>query len=178
MTTSFEAGRSKLLFFGCIALALGTAQFVADRDRRPLDDRDLAFQRPGFLDAHGPPFLAPDLQPGIRRPRERAVVFFVRSEQAGPLHDALLERAHPFDEVAMAVVYAGKGLDHRDLVAPFIPDDYGHIAAGFRMPWPRDGGPPVGYAVVDSHGMVRYRTLDPTVWKRLKEVETIWAATP
>lgn len=108
---------------------------------------------------------------------ERSIVFFVRSERARPLHDALLERAHPFDDVPMAV-YSGKGLDHRDLVAPFIPDDYGHIAAAFRMPWPRDGGPPVGYAVADSHGMVRYRALDPTVWKRLKEVETIRAATP
>lgn len=175
---AFRVNGAKLLTFACLAIGLGTAQFVANSDKRPLDDRDLAFERPGFLDAHGAPFPAPKSPPEIRKAGERFIVFFVRSEQAGPLHDALMTRVHPFDEVAMAVVYSGKGIDHPHLVAPFLPDDYGHIATAFRMPWPRDGGPPVGYAVVDSHGMVRYRTLDPTVWKRLKEVETIWAATP
>jgi hypothetical protein len=36
----------------------------------------------------------------------------------------------------------------------------------------------VGYAVVDSAGRVRYRTLDPSLINGLAEVETILRATP
>jgi hypothetical protein len=36
----------------------------------------------------------------------------------------------------------------------------------------------VGYAVVDSTGAVRYRTLDPTAADELAEVATILAAVP
>ena len=179
MTIAPRAGHARFIFvFAGSALLLGAAQFMADRAGGPLDDQDLAFQRPGFLDAHGAPFNAPVLTPRIGRPGERLIVFFVREEQTKPLHDALMQRTHPLDEVATVVVYAGRGIDHSDVVTQFIPDVEGTIASSYRMPRPRDGGPPVGYAIVDRLGMVRYRTLDPTVWKRLDEVETMWAVTP
>jgi len=36
----------------------------------------------------------------------------------------------------------------------------------------------MGYAVVDAHGLIRYRTLDPAVADELDEVKTIVGATP
>ncbi len=83
-----------------------------------------------------------------------------------------------FEAVPFSIVYAGLKPDHQATSAPLIPDTAGQIANGYQMRRPRDGGPPVGYAIVDSSGSVRYRTLDPTVWKHLKEVQTIWNATP
>ncbi|PLS75598.1 MAG: hypothetical protein CYG61_06425 [Actinobacteria bacterium] len=49
---------------------------------------------------------------------------------------------------------------------------------GLRPAHPRDGGPPTGYAVIDSEGRVRYRTLDPEVVDHLGEVAAILRATP
>ncbi|MEO8190075.1 MAG: hypothetical protein ABI682_07010 [Acidobacteriota bacterium] len=169
--------RSLALWLG-LAIVLGGAQWFASHDRRPLDDPDLAFQRPGFLDAHGPPFPAPPVAPGLPKLGERFILFFVREEQATALHDALMNRTHPFDTVSMAIAFVGPKPGHQDVVAPFLDDAGGEIAASYRMRRPRDGGPPVGYAIVDSTGFVRYRTLDPTVWKRLDEVQTMWVATP
>lgn len=161
-----------------LAILVGAAQWFASHDRRALDDPDLVFERPGFLDAHGQPFPAPPVAPGLPRSGERFILFFVRQEQAAALHDALTNRTHPFEAVSMAVAYVGRNPEHQDVVAPFIDDPAGRIAASYRMRRPRDGGPPVGYAIVDSAGLVRYRTLDPEVWKRLDEVQTMWAATP
>lgn len=176
MRTPMLAGR-QAIWLG-LAIMLGAAQWLANHDRRPLDDPDLALERPGFLDAHSEPFPAPPVAPGLPKYGERFILFFVRQEQAGPLHDALMKRTHPFDEVAMAIAYVGRKPDHQDLVAPFLDDNTGEIASSYRMPRPRDGGQPVGYAIVDRAGYVRYQTLDPTMWTRLDEVQTMWAATP
>ena len=177
MNPNIWTAKPLLILAGC-AVLLGSAQLIATLDRRPLDDPDLAFQRPGFLDAPGAPFLAPKIAPDIPKVGERFILFFVREAQGKPLHDALINRTHPFDDVAVAIVYVGREPDHEDSVAPSIRDTEGQIAASYRMRRPRDGGAPVGYAIVDSSGLVRYRTLDPTVWKRLDEVQTMWAATP
>lgn len=55
-----------------------------------------------------------------------------------------------------------------------LPHD--NLAEAYGMRSPSDGGPPVGYAVVDGQGRIRYRTLDPTVATELPEVATILAA--
>lgn len=61
---------------------------------------------------------------------------------------------------------------------PVVEDPSGELATRLAIRHPRDGGPPVGYAVVDRAGRVRYRTLDPTVADNLDEVETMVRATP
>ncbi len=57
-----------------------------------------------------------------------------------------------------------------------VADPGGRLAATYGMREPREGGPPVGYAVVDETGQIRYRTLDPEVTDLLGEVDTILGA--
>lgn len=159
------------------AVSLGLPLFVADRDRRPLDDPNLVFQRPGFLDPHGPPFAAPRLAGGLPDHGHRAVVFFIRPAQSAELRLAL-SRQRVLLGAAHVVIVAGGGSVPRFPADSWIADSSGRIAGLFRMRRPRDGGPPVGYAIVDSSGLVRYATLDPGVAERLKEVQTMLAATP
>lgn len=72
------------------------------------------------------------------------------------------------------VVSGGGG---RCPATPVVVDPTGSLARRFGLRRPRDGGPPVGYVVVDARGLIRYRTLDPTVTRNLDEVDTIVAAT-
>jgi hypothetical protein len=57
-----------------------------------------------------------------------------------------------------------------------VEDSDGRLADRYGMRRPQDAGPPVGYAVVDGKGRIRYRTLDPDVAHELREVRTIVAA--
>ena len=57
-----------------------------------------------------------------------------------------------------------------------VGDPTGALAAQFGLDRPRDGGAPVGYAVVDGRGDIRYRTLDPSVAAQLDEIDTILRA--
>lgn len=57
--------------------------------------------------------------------------------------------------------------------ATVVSDPNGAVAQAYGMRRPRAGGAPVGYAVVDATGAVRYRTLDPEVVHRLGEVATM-----
>jgi alkyl hydroperoxide reductase subunit AhpC len=57
-----------------------------------------------------------------------------------------------------------------------VGDPAGALAAQFGLDRTSDGGAPVGYAVVDGHGDIRYRTLDPSVASQLDEIDTILRA--
>jgi hypothetical protein len=177
-TSADSARRQLVLIWVAVAVSLGASLLAATLDRRPLDDPDLVFQRPGLLDANGPPFSAPSIAPNVPAPGEKLLLFFIREEQTGPLRSALGERAHPFDAALVAVAVAGQVPTDTNGPVSWIGDSDGKIAAAYRMPRPRDGGPPVGYAIVDNLGRVRYRTLDPSMWTRLDEVWTMWKATP
>lgn len=170
--------RVLILVWLLAAGVLGVCLSAASLDRRPLDDPDLVFQRPGFLDAHGMPFPAQTIAHGLPSPGRRLVLFFVRPEQAGALETALGANATLPRDADLAAVVTGPGVNRRADEVLWLADSAGDLARGFHMPKPRDGGPPVGYAIVDSDGMVRYRTLDPTMAKRLKEVETMLKVTP
>lgn len=155
------------------AVGFGILLLIAQRARSPSDDPDPARQRPGFLDEGSLPIAAPRVTPAIPVPGRRAVVFFVRPGELAPLCRALgdsdLRRHAP-----LAVVVAGPGgpCPGAAVVEGAEPD----LTRRFGFPVPRDGGPPVGYAVIDSRGLVRYRTLDPVVADQLDEVATILGA--
>lgn len=57
-----------------------------------------------------------------------------------------------------------------------MADPTGRLARGFGMRIPRDGGPPVGYALIDRAGLIRYRTLDAAMADQLREVATMVGA--
>ena len=156
-----------------IAAAAGFGLLLAvTAARGPLDDPDPARQRPGFLDGDGLPVPAPNVGVAVPEPGRRAVVFFVRPEQIAALCQAL-PTSGLSAKASLAVVVPSPSACRApvDLVV-----DTGGLARNFGMPAPRDGGPPVGYAVIDALGRLRYRTLDPHVARGLDEVATILAA--
>ena len=104
------------------------------------------------------------------------MVFFQRPGRLAALCAAL--GSTPLGaEVDVAVVVSGPGAGCPPDVR-VIADPTGALAARFGLAAPADGGPPVGYAVVDGRQRIRYRTLDPGVVQRLSEVATILRATP
>ncbi len=189
-TRSSRRWQLLLVWFAAVLL-LGGLLLLAQLRRNPLDDPNLAYERPGFLDAHGRPFPAPVMVDGVPSPGSRAVVFFTRPERASRLSAALAARPSLRERARIAIVVSGPMppgdlpaeafvADYQAGVAgvPVVADPSGRLAAAYQVPVPRDGGPPVGYAVVDRAGRVRYRTLDPEMHEHLDEVETIVRATP
>lgn len=56
---------------------------------------------------------------------------------------------------------------------PTIADPSGRIAQAVGIAEPKDGGAPIGYAMVDASGRVRYVTLDPRWPDHADEIELI-----
>lgn len=142
-----------------------------------LDDPDPAWQRPGFLDAGELPAPAPNVAPNVPATTRPAVVFFARADGMEKLCRALAENRLA-GRAAIALVVGGTPSGGCDAAAAVVADPEGDLAEAYGMRRPRDGGPPVGYAVVDAAGDIRYRTLDPAVADRLDEVATMVAALP
>ena len=155
---------------------LGALLVVAGRAGSPLDDPDPARQRPGFLDPFGRPSPAPQVAPGLPSAGRRAVVFFVRPQFSGPLCRALAQSPSLRRRADVAMVSSASAPACAQV--PTVTDTERRLAAGYGMRRPRDGGAPVGYALVDRNGLVRYRTLDPSVVSGLREVETMVKAMP
>lgn len=137
--------------------------------RGGLDDPDPARQRPGVLDTGGLPASAPQVD-GVPTAGRPAVIFFVRSNEAMALCRALSKSTSPFNG-AFDVVVAESSPGCPPGVVTVI--DGGWLAQRFGMPVPTDGGPAVGYAIVDARGRIRYRTLDPQPARHLGEVSTM-----
>jgi len=157
------------------AVVLGSLLFVAQSAEGALDDPDQAHQRPGFLDEGDLPAAAPDLPGDALEGGRPAVVFFERPRRLETLCDALAD--DDLDRRAELVVIVS-GEDGECAGARLVDDPNDELAATFGLREPNDGGPPVGYAVVDSDGRVRYRTLDPHAADDLEEVTTIVTAVP
>ena len=154
------------------AVGFGLLLAVARAAEGPLDDPDQAWQRPGFLDAGDLPVPAPAVGPGVAPSGRPTVVFFVRPGDLAELCRALAGTTLP-GQAATAVVVAGSTAGRCAAAGAVADDPDGAIAEGYGMRHPRGGGPPVGYAVVDGAGAIRYRTLDPKVADQLDEVGTI-----
>lgn len=167
-----------ILIWLAAALVLGGALAAAQLGKDPLDDPDLAYQRPGFLGADGEPFPAPAVNGDVPSAGSRAVVFFTRPERSENLAGALAERQSLRERALLILVVAGATAPASVADVPVVADPARQLAAAYRMPVPSDRGPPVGYAIVDRDGRVRYRTLDPDTAEHLDEVETMVRATP
>lgn len=148
---------------------------LAQAAEEPLDDPDPAFQRPGFLDVGDLPEPALDLRADIALTGTPTVLLFERSDRAGRLCRALGE--HSFARDAPAVVVAPAEPDGDACPDQTVVID-ATLADEFGLRNTRGGGPPVGYAVVDREGQIRYRTLDPSVATLLDEIDTIIGALP
>jgi hypothetical protein len=176
LTTSVPSRRQLALVWLACAVLFGGLLLLSQTAREPGDDADPAWQRPGFLDAGTLPEQAPPVITGIPSPGRRAVVFFQRQNGVDDLcravaHRGLRERAD------VAIVVPDQGATCSAPV-PVTSDPAAVVAERYGLRQPRGGGPPVGYAIVDSSGRIRYRTLDPAVTEELGEVFTILRATP
>jgi hypothetical protein len=172
---TWPSRRNLVLTWLAFAVGIGLLLVLAEAAEGPLDDADPAYQRPGILDLGGLPVPAPKVTDELPAPDRAAVVFFVRPDQLGPLCDVLtgVELARQPD---LAVVVAGPlGPCAAEAVA--VTDPGARLSDGYGLRSPQGGGAPVGYAVVDRAGMIRYRTLDPEVDDLLDEVDTILRAT-
>ncbi len=157
-----------------VAVGFGALLVVARSAEGPLDDPDPAFQRPGLLDLGDLPRPAPAVTGDVPAPGREAVVFFVRPDGLQPLCDAAAGADFDGGPDLVVIVAGPAGSCAGDL--PVVVEPTGRLAEGYGLREPADGGPPVGYAVVDPAGQIRYRTLDPEVDDLLSEVDTILRA--
>ena len=157
------------------AAVLGALLAASAASSSPLDDADLAQQRAGMLDVVGPRSSVPVVSPGMPAAGRVTVVFFIRPGQLDELGAALGARdgrrlARAADLAVVVSVLPVAARRAFPSAVPVVADAAGRLADGFRMRPPRDGGPPVGYAVVGRDRTVRFRTEDPGVSARLDEV--------
>ncbi len=147
------------LVFAAAAVVLVLVVVLLVRDPGLRDDPDPAFQRDGLL--RSGPTLPPQVA-GVSFGERPVVVLFDRRPPSGPKFAAW--RAQVSDDgVELVVAVAGT-------------DRAAQLADAVDIPRPVDGGPPVGYAVVDPARTVRYSTLDPAYLDNAFEVDVITGA--
>lgn len=129
------------------------------------DESSYADQRNGLL-AHGPTLSAS--LAGVAFDGHVTVLLFVRGLPSGA-KVARWRAALPGGVRAWVVVQGMAG--HQAIAGqlpptvgglPVVRDSPQVLSRAVGLPQPNDGGPGVGYAVVDRHRQVRYSTLDPS----------------
>ena len=153
---------------------LGALVAVSVLTRSGGDDPDQGRQRPGILDLGELPAPAPRL-PGLEVGGRTTVVFFA-GRRTSELCQALQEPPEAFAMARLVVVAE----DAPGCAPPVIRVAMAAADAAqrFGVPRPRDGGAPLGYAIVDAERRIRYRTLDPHAPSLLAEVVTMLRALP
>ncbi len=154
-----------------LVAAVGFAMLlvVAQRREGPLDDPDQAEQRVGFVDEGSLPSPAPIVVSDLPARGRPTVVVFLRPASAAR---ACRDVAHAVARAAaVVVVLSGPALCAGASAVQVDPS--GRMSQAYGMRVPADGGPPVGYAVVDAEARLRYRTLDPDLSANTAEMITI-----
>jgi hypothetical protein len=162
--------RTPLLFAAVSGVLLSAVVLLLVRTPGPLDENTFANQRNGLL-ARGA--VVERTVDGVRFGDTVVVLLFVRrAPSQSDVH--VWARDLPGD-VTVRVVVQRPDSDSRT-GGNLVLDRLGHLAAAVGLPRPNDGGPGVGYAVVDAGRTVRYATLDPSWRGNGFEVATIVGA--
>lgn len=161
-----------VVWLGAAVLAAGLLG-VVHLFRQPTDSPDPAYQRPGILDLAALPEPAAPVTPQVPGPGRRAVVFFERPDRLAALCSALPGTG--LNAIADLVIVVSSQPLTGCGATPVVVDPVGLITDAYDMPTPIDGGPPIGYAVVDAQGLIRYRTLAPEI-SELYEVSVMLGA--
>ena len=172
------ASRAPLVFWAVTAAVLTAMVLIGVPSPGPLDDPSEGDQRAGFLIDRDEARRVPDLQlPGGAVGSRPVVVVFDRRVPS-PRRFSDLRQAVPEGVAAVIVVPHARSPRRaaHNLNAPIASDPDGSVAQIIGMPVPRDGGPPIGYAVLDDDAFVRYATLDPGYLEHGFEVEIIAGA--
>lgn len=158
-----------VLTWSLAAAGLGAGLVLAERSRGPLDDVDVAHQRDGLVVDLGPVDLSPHVPP-----RTPAAVLFVRPGMLEQLSGTLSGPAGPDLPAAVQMLVAQPASPPDELYGLQVVDDTsGALRRACQMRHTRDGGYPVGFAVVDATGHLRYRTVDPGMSERWFELRTM-----
>ncbi len=170
-TLAVPSRRSLATVWLAAALASVVLLGVAGRLEGGRDDVDQAEQRVGFLDGGSLPIPAPLVASGLPGSGRPTVVLFLRPDDAAQ-ECREVSRSVAASAALVAVLSGSAACAGVDGV---LVDPEGRTAAAYGMRVPADGGPPVGYAVVDDRAMVRYRTLDPHPAANSREIMTVLA---
>jgi len=137
----------------------------------PLDDPAPGSQRPGILvDAGEARSVRARAVAPVPVGRGNVLVLFERDVPSADVLDGLRRAVGSGFTLALAV----PGGDRRPPVSGVLAVESSAAAAvAVGMPRPRDGGPPIGYALLDREGRVRYATLAPTYAGELAELATV-----
>lgn len=140
----------------------------------PLDDPEPAYQRAGFVLARGGATRVSNLSlPGNPRGRRPVVIVFDRSL---PNAEAFRTLQRGLPPAFATVLVVSDGRRPTLYPVPVVVDRRGRTAAAVGMRTPKDGGLPVGYAIVDRQARVRYTTLDPGYLQHGNEAATMAGA--
>lgn len=140
----------------------------------PLDDPREADQRPGLLIDVAQAREVRGLElPGGPVGRRPVVIIF---DRAPPKPDRLRTFVEQIPGSFAVVLVAARDRAAAARRVRSVGDPAGRIAEVVGMPQPGDGGPPVGYALIDREARVRYATLDPTYPEHGFEVEVVAGA--
>lgn len=169
------APAAPLLFWAAAAAVLAVLVLAVVPGPGALDDPHEGDQRPGFLqdpdEARSVRGLA---LPGAPAGRWPVVVIFDRRVPGSEELERFTRNVPKAVDVVL-VAADGKPRSFQGRVRG-ITGDGGRVARAVGMPTPRDGGPPVGYAVIDAAGRVRYATLDPEYSEHGFEVDIVAGA--
>lgn len=160
-----------------VAMFMGALLGFAEYRCNPLNDPDQAWQRTGvLLPAQTYPSPTVGIEP---RPGHRAIFFFARSLADRHLFHDLADQSDLASAADLIVVTSdGSRPVIESGIRHFAMDADGSLAKAFGLHRPIDGGPPLGYVLVDSHGYIRFRTLDPGFGQRAWEIKLLPGGIP
>jgi hypothetical protein len=156
---------------------MGMLLGLAEHWRNPLHDPDQTWQRTGML-LPAQTFLAPIAEPELRL-RHRVIIFFSRNLTGRNLFSDLADQSDLVRAADLMVVTPdGSKPVITNGIWRFATDTDGSLARSVGLHRPIDGGPPVGYVLIDSEGYIRFRTLDPGFEHRAWEIKFLLRALP
>ena len=162
--------RTPLLFAAASGLVLTIVVTLLVRTPGRLDEGSFADQRNGLL-AHGP--QVGQSVAGVQFGGHVVILLFVRTRPAAP---DVTRWSEGFPRHATVITVVQRPDPAGPAEGAVVFDVPGALASAVHLPRPNDGGPGVGYAVVDASRTVRYATLDPSWRKNGFEVATIAGA--
>lgn len=169
--------RAPLIFWLAGAVALAVLVFAVIRDPGPLDDANEGDQRAGFLIDPDEARTVPELQlPGDPVGRRPVVVIFDRRVPPPEQLRQFARQAPDGVAVVLVVPTPVRGSPPVPSGVRLLTRTDGEIAEAVGIPEPRDGGAPVGYAVIDDDARVRYATLDPAYLEHGFELDIVAGA--
>jgi hypothetical protein len=159
-----------------VAIFMGVLLGLAEWRRNALNDPDQAWQRTGILLPAQTYEALTELEP---RPGHRAIIFFARNLTDRYLFQDLADQSDLMGAADLIVVTPdGSRPVIENGIWRYVRDTNGSLASAMGLHRPIDDGPPVGYVLVDSHGYVRYRTLDPGFGQRAWEIKLLLRGLP